>query len=297
MRLTLLVLLCLLNTGCALFRADRDEPVEPRRAEQPKAEVELKPSEALKPKSLEIASPVTDVFSMRASYFPASVSTVFQFDRARGVPGTLLSAEDDLGLDDRIDQGRLEVDMRMKKRHHLRVDFFKLSRFSQQPLAEDIAFGDFDFPAGTIFRTNLDWRVFTISHSYSFFTKERWEMGGGLGIHIIQVQAEGGTPGTLRKEEDSEVAIFPTLGINGAFRISKRWSVTGRANYFSASPDNFDGSMADYHADIQYRMRKNFSFGLGYTKLATHLTVDDADQPIRFDLDVSGPELFFRASF
>jgi hypothetical protein len=225
------------------------------------------------------------------------VSTTFQFDRARGVPGTRLSGEDDLGLDDRIDQGRLEVDMRMKKRHHLRVDFFKLSRFKQQPLAEDIDFGDFTFPAGTTFRSNLDWRVFTIAHSYSFFTKERWEMGGGLGIHIIQVQAEGGQPGTLNKEKDSKVGIFPTLGINGAFRISKRWSVTARGNYFSASPDDFEGSMADYHADIQYRMRKNFAFGLGYTKLATHLRVDDADEPILFDLDVSGPELFFRVSF
>ena len=69
--MALIVLLCLLNTGCALWRRDREEPVEngPR---QEKAEPVLKPSEALKPKSLEIASPVTDHFYMRGTYFQGS---------------------------------------------------------------------------------------------------------------------------------------------------------------------------------------------------------------------------------
>ena len=39
------------------------------------------------------------------------------------------------------------------------------------------------------------------------------------------------------------------------------------------------------------------AIGLGYSKIETNLQVFDTDQPLRFDLDTSGPEIFFRASF
>jgi hypothetical protein len=55
--------------------------------------------------------------------------------------------------------------------------------------------------------------------------------------------------------------------------------------------------MADYHADVQFRWRKNLAFGLGYTLLKTNLDVFDADQPVLFDMETAGPEIFFRASF
>jgi hypothetical protein len=295
MRLGLVVLLCLLNTGCALWRKDREEPVEngPRKE---KAEPVLKPSDVLKPRHLEIASPVSDHFYMRGIYFQPSVTTEMRLDRSALNEGTLVSGEDDLGLDDEINQGRLEFDVRLKERNHLRVDYFKLNRFHEQPLAEDIDFGDFTFDAGTTFRSKLDWRVLSLTYTYSFLKFERFEAGAGLGIHIIEAHAEGREPGTTNFEKADQVGIFPTIAVNAAYRISKRWSITARGQSFSASPEDFEGKMSDYHADIQYRWRKNFSVGIGYTKYVTELLVND-DRPLLFNMDVSGPELFFRASF
>jgi hypothetical protein len=191
----------------------------------------------------------------------------------------------------------MEFDIRMRENNHVRIDYFKLNRFSEQPLPRDIVFGDFTFPEGTQFRSKLDWRVFTLTYSYSFIHTNRFEGGLGLGIHLIEAHAAGGEPGTLNREEADEVGIFPTIAANIAWRISKRWSITARGQQFSASPEDFDGKMADYHADIQYRWRKNFAIGLGYSKIQTNLEVFDADQPLLFDLDTSGPEIFFRASF
>src|SRR5690349_22498782 len=123
MRLGLIVLLCLLNTGCALWRRDREEPVEngPRKE---KAEPVLKPSEALKPKSLDLASPISDRFFMRGSYFQGTVATTLRVDSTNATTpdGTILSGEEDLGLDDVVDQGRLEFDVRMANRSHVRID-------------------------------------------------------------------------------------------------------------------------------------------------------------------------------
>src|SRR4051812_5383232 len=172
MRLALVLVLSLVMSGCAILRKDKEEPVEspPTRG---KAEPVLKPSEVLKPDSLGIASPVSDHFAFRVIYFQPSVSTDFRFDPTNNPKGgTALSAEDDLGLDDQVNQGRVEFDMRLRERHHLRADFFKLSRFKQQPLAQDINFGDFTFRAGDNFRTKLDWRVLSITYTYQFFKFE-----------------------------------------------------------------------------------------------------------------------------
>ena len=297
MRLTLIVVLCLLNAGCALWRKDKEEPVDNSGPVKQKAEPVLKPSEALKPKSLDIASPVNDHFYVRGIYFPASVTTILRLDPSAAIAGSTLSGEDDLGLDDQVDQGRMEFDIRMRENNHVRIDYFKLNRFSEQPLPRDIVFGDEIFEEGTNFRSKLDWRVLTLTYTYSFVHTNRFEGGLGLGLSVIEAQASGGEPGTLDREEASEVGIFPTIAANLAFRISKRWSVTLRGQQFSANPEDFEGKMADYHGDIQYRWRRNFAVGLGYSRMETDLQVFDADQPLLFNLDTSGPELFFRASF
>ena len=152
MRLALVVVLSLVLSGCALWRKDRAEPVD-NEPTKPKAEPVLLPSEALKPESLEIASPVTDHFYMRATYYQPTVETELRLDSTNGVrDGTLLSAEEDLGLDDVINQGRVDFDVRMGKRSHMRVDFFKLSRFREKYLPRAIDFGDFTFAEGTTFR-------------------------------------------------------------------------------------------------------------------------------------------------
>ena len=298
MRLGLVLLLCLLNTGCALWRKDREEPVEngPR---QEKAEPVLKPSEALKPKSLAIASPVSDLFYMRGTYFQGTVDTVIRVDSTGTTTpdGTVLSGEDDLGLDDVVDQARMEFDIRMGERNHVRIDYFKLDRFGDVLLPRDIEFGDFTFEEGDNLRTKIDWRMLGLTYTYSLFRSERFEAGVGLGLHIIEAKADGSEPGTLNSEKDSEAGIFPTIAVNGAFRISKRWAVTARGQSFSAHPEGFDGSLSDYHADVQYRWRKNFAVGIGYSSIQVDLNVIDADQPFLFQMDTSGPEIFFRAAF
>jgi hypothetical protein len=297
MRLGLTVLLCVLTTGCAIVRDDQNEPVENGPQKQ-KAEPVLKPSEALKPKSLELASPITDHFYMRGTYFSAAVDTMLRVDPSDGTPGTTLSGEDDLGLDDKVDQGRMEFDIRMGEKNNVRIDYFKLNRFHQQALPRDIVFGDSPpFPAGTVFRSQLDYRQLNLTYTYSFLKTDRFEAGFGLGIHILEAHAEGGQPGTVNHEKSDNVGIFPTIALNGAWRISKRWAFTARGQQFSASPENFEGKLADYHADIQYRMRKNMAFGLGYSKLSTHVLVTDSNDSGLFDLDTAGPELFVRVSF
>ncbi|HUQ11002.1 MAG TPA: hypothetical protein VM146_11865 [Steroidobacteraceae bacterium] len=298
MRLGLVILLSLLMTGCAIWRKDKEEPVE-KRSEREKAEPVLKPSEALKPEKNDIASPISDRFYIRGIAFQGAVNTQMRIDSTGSVipDGTLLSAEDDLGLDDTIEQARMEFDVRLGERNHVRIDYFKLDRFGQVILPADIDFGDFSFDAGDTFRSKLDWRALSLTYTYSLFKAERFEAGLGLGLHIFEMHAEGGEPGTLNRDRGEEAGAFPTLALNAAYRISKRWAVTARYNTLRVDVDDGTGEYIDAHADIQYRWRKNFAVGIGYSNMSIDLDLQDVDEPLFFNLDTKGPEIFFRAAF
>ena len=306
MRLGLVIVLSFALTGCALWRKDKEEKVETR-VEREKAEEVLKPSEALEAEKDEIASPISDRFYLKFSAYSAGVETRMQLDRTQPPvtvppqpalpPGTALLAEDDLGMDDQVEQARIEFDFRLRNRNHLRVDYFKLNRYGESTAAGLIHFGYINVLPGDRLRSKLDWRVLSLTYTYSLWKSERFEAGAGLGIHVIEAQSELNEPGTLNRESFSEVAPFATIAANAAFRISKRWSITARGQTYEYSRGDLTGSLADYHADLQYRWRKNMAVGLGYTRLEYDLEARPDDKPALFEMKVGGPELFFRAAF
>ena len=77
------------------------------------------------------------------------MTTEIRLDPNQATLGTLLSGEDDLGLDDQVDQGRMEFDIRLRDRNHVRVDYFKLNRFRSSRCRATSMFGDFIFDEGT----------------------------------------------------------------------------------------------------------------------------------------------------
>jgi hypothetical protein len=273
--------------------ASAAEPARPRASDT------LKP-----PQKHRSSSPITDRFALRILYWPASVETLLRLDRQTGTAGTQLLAEDDLGLADRTDEARAEMIIRLRERNRLRVDYMKVARNGDQVLARTINFGNQTFNITDRAQTLLEWRDLTFTYTRSLLYTPRFELGLGLGISILEARARGEVVARNIRESQEAVGAFPTFALDGTWRISSRWSFNARAQRFTAQVDEFEGSLADYHADVQYRWRENFSIGLGYTRFHTLVDVGaddtaggDNDLTGRFDQEVKGPELFLRASF
>lgn len=262
------------------------------------AEEQPKPSDVLKPdRTRHVASPINDRFALRGSYFPASLGTDLRLDDENRGLGTELSAEHDLGLSDRLDQGRLELVLRLRDDHRVRFDYLQLTRRGDAVLDRTIEFGDETFVATDRVASRLDWRALNFTYLYSIFHHPRFELGAGFALHILNGEARAEVPARLLKEEESGVILFPTIALDATWQISRRFAVTARANRFTIDVADSSGSLGDYHADVQYRWRPNLAIGLGYTALKTDIEVADGDFPGRFAFDVDGPELFFRVSF
>jgi hypothetical protein len=262
-------------------------------------------SDTLKPpKKAASSSPITDRFALRVLYWPASLTTNLRLDPTAGNPGTQLVAEEDLGLDDKKQEARMEMIIRLRERNRLRIDYLKLSRLGDQVINQQIVFGDQTFNINDRAQTALEWRNLTLTYTRSIIYTTRFELGAGLGMSILEARARGEVVARNIREHQEAVGAFPTIALDGTWRISKRWSFNVRGQRFTAHVDEFRGSLADYHGDVQFRWRENFALGLGYTRIKTLVDVgqdtnggNPDDLTGRFDQRMSGPELFLRASF
>jgi hypothetical protein len=257
------------------------------------------PRELLQPpkKGLE-ASPITDRFALRVTYFAPKIDTLLRLDRSTGQPGTELNVEDDLGLDDSRNMFRAEMIIRLREKNRLRVDYFHLSRYGDKVLNETINFGDQTFFVGDRAQTSLDYRALGLTYTRSILYFDRVEVGVGVGISLLEAHAKGEVVARNVREKEDGVAPYPTFALDGTWRISKRWSFNGRAQTFTAHLSDFTGSLSEYHGDVQYRWRRNFTFGLGYTSMRIRANSTSTDNmPGKLDQDIKGPEFFIRASF
>jgi hypothetical protein len=255
-------------------------------------------------KSLPIPSPITDHFYIRATFFDPSLATTLRIDqKALGanlpnLPGTVVNGEKDLGLGSRQQQGRIEIMFRLRERNRLRVDYFETNRRADDHLlTRQIQFGAQTFDAGDLTTSSLDWRSFGLTYTYSLIRTDRFEVGTGIAVNFLEADAQGAVPARNLSQEVSGSGAFPTIPLDLTWRISRRFAVVARGQYFRASVSSFEGSLAEYHGDVQYRWKPNFTLGAGYTDIRSFLSVNDANFPGLFRLNVRGPEAFFKVSF
>ena len=242
-------------------------------------------------------SPITDHLALEALFFWGRVSTFGQFDSGKGVIGTPLSAEQDLGLTNQAYQPRFELTIRLRPRHRLRVNFFDLRRSGSSVLDGAILYGDQTFLAGQPLQSTINWRQMDITYTYSFLRGERYELGAGLGLHLLEAEAIAQVPGTPQRVDYSQAGPFATLAVDGTYLIAKRWSFNARANYLHLTVHDFSGELEDYHADVQYRWQRNFALGVGYDYSQAQVTIRNHDPSGIVQLRINGPQLFLRASY
>jgi len=254
----------------------------------------------LPPHQQETASPITDHFYIRGSFYDPQVRTNLRVDPSfapAGVIGTPVNAENDLGLPGRLHQGRVEFMFRLRERSRVRVDYFEANRSGSKTLANDVVFGNETFAAGELAQTSLDWQQFDITYSYSLIRNARFEIGTGLGVYFLQVDAIGAVPATFQRQEVTAATPFPAVPLDLTWCISRRWAATARGAYLRATLSGFHGWYVDSHEDLQYRWSGNFALGLGYSSIRTSLTRRGGSFPGAFAMSIGGPEAFVRFSF
>jgi hypothetical protein len=254
----------------------------------------------LPPQALETPSPITDHFYASVALYSYSAKTNLRVDPANAAPGmtgTPLNAESDLGLPARLTQGRVELMFRLGERSKVRMDYFEADRSATHALTNSIVFGDQTFVQGSVVQSALDWRMFGLTYTYSFYRSDRLEIGSGVGLYFLQANANAALPAQGQYQDESAADPFPTLPLDFTWRISRRVAFSAHVNYLKTSLSEFSGWLADSHEDIQFRCNPNFAVGLGYDSMRTSYTRSTGTFTGTLYMSYNGPEAFVRFSF
>ena len=242
-------------------------------------------------------NPLSDRFALRAIWFYPQVRTQLRLDPSGELGGgTTLAGEHDLGYSPHDSDGRLELMFRLRRKNRLRVDFLDLRRSATATPAQPVVYGNVLFQAGDTVNTSLEGRILGFTYTRAFIQTDRFELGAGASVYLLDGDARGSDPARLASEERSVAGALPAPALEGAWLISSRFALTARANYLSATIGNTSGTFGDIHADIQYRWQPNFAVGLGYTYTRLYLE-DESGSSGLIGMRLTGPELFVRASF
>jgi hypothetical protein len=244
-----------------------------------------------------IGSPFADYFRLSAGLLSASSETELRLDADDGTPGTVVSGEDDLGLRDKTEMGDVELEIRIRERHRLRLNYFRVDRSAVETIDRDIQFGNDLFDAGDQVESRLDWREFSITYGYAFLRRERYEIYGTFGLHLTEVKAAGEVGADDIREEESGTFPIPSIGAGTLIRISDRFHFEGRVDYLKVSYQDLDGTMLDFRGSVLYRFSRNLALGGAYVFTQREATSEDVGDSGFFDLRHSGPELFLRVTF
>jgi hypothetical protein len=244
-------------------------------------------------------SPTNDRVRVSLGIMDVSSSTTFQVDSTAGTPGTVVDAENTLGLPKREIEPKFQVMFRAGERNRLRFDYFTLDRSGDATLTAPLLFRDVVLQTGDPVQSELDMRVVGITYEYSFWHTEKLEVAGSLGVESVQLSAQLKVETNTQhvNQRDDQAGPFPSPGIDATWVISKRFYLDGRIQYLDLHFDKLNGSLGFLEFDALYRFRPNVSFALGYNAVRTHLSSTQTSNSGYYDFNTNGPELFVRVAF
>ena len=224
------------------------------------------------------------------------MKTTARLDSTTLGAGTSVSFEDDLGLDDREVSVSILGKLRLGERWRIEGEYFALNRSGTRVINKTINWGGNIYPIGITVDSEFDSDIYRLSAGYSFIKSTEAELGVALGLHVTDFTMSLAGANVARRTGDA-LAPLPTIGIYGSYAFTPRWLLTGRVDFFSFSYNDYDGSLVNAVAAVDYRFTRNFGIGLGYRYVDYDLDVTKSSFSGAVQYRFSGPVLYLVGSF
>ena len=237
-----------------------------------------------------------DTFRAEVLVLSADLDTTVRIDESLEEPGTEISAEDDLGLDDAKILGQGELTLLPGQHHLVRLSGLSIQRSAQKDIEIEVEFDDEIYQIGERVDSELNLTMVGLTYGYRFIARDRSELTGTFGIQIADVEANAVVRSRVIRDAESGVAPIPLIGLEGRFDFSSRWSAEGRVQYLTAEIEEVDGSILDWRFALAWRKNPHLVFGLGYRSFTIEVDSRNEDTPGLVDMSIDGPLLFMRAS-
>ena len=209
--------------------------------------------------------------------------------------------ESAFGLKKNDDLLSLNFGWRFGEKWGLGGQYFESDGQRQKALEEDVEWGEFVFGAGTGVLAGLDFSLIRAVLDRRFESADHHEFGIGVGIHWLEIGAfiEGnailnGEQAGFRRESVKAEAPLPNVGAWYVRSLSEKWALQARFDWLSADVGDYDGTLINAKAGINYRLFEHVGLGVSYNLFQLDIGIDKRGW--RGDVKTSYEGLFVHAT-
>lgn len=211
--------------------------------------------------------------------------------------GTPVDLEVDLGLDTSDSVFRIDGYYKFNERHRVDFSAFDLSRNAVQEISREIDWNGNIYPVNTTVTGDFDLNIYKVAYTWSFMRREKGYLGVTGGLYIAEIGTRLSAPNIADRDGGSITAPLPVLGLRGEYQFSDKWTFRASGEVFGLKYDEFDGSLIDLYAGIDYQISDRTSLGLGVNSVTIDLGIDATELNGELDWRYDGGLIFFKFDF
>jgi len=180
----------------------------------------------------------------------------------------------------------------------VRGEYFKVGTTRNVTLDEEIEWEDITYPVGAEAEVSFGVSLYRVFFGRVISTGQKHELGGGLGIHGLNVKAsvagEGFVGDTSAGFNRSDVEAFlplPNIGFWYIWAPTDKWAFSANLDWFGIKIDSISGGLWNISPGVTYQIIPNLGVNLNYEFMNFNANIDQTDFRGSFDLTFSGPSL------
>jgi len=241
--------------------------------------------------------PGDERFSLSLGLFITDRETETRIDAESGAPGSDVDLETDLGLDSSDSVFRIDGYYKFNEKHRIDASWFDLSRTSVKEIDREIEWNGTVFPIDTTINSIFDLDIYKVAYTWSFLRREKGFLGATAGLYIADFATSLDAPSIGQREVGEATAPLPVFGLRGEYRFTDRWTFRASGELFVFEYDNWDGSLYDLYAGIDYGFTDNFALGVAVNSVTFDIGVSESNFNGEVDWGYLGGLVFLKVGF
>ena len=186
----------------------------------------------------------------------------------------------------------------------VRGEYFKVGTTRNVTLDEEIEWEDVIYPVGGEAEVSYGISLYRVFFGRAISTGQKHELGGGLGIHGLNVKASVAGEAFIDDQsagfERNEVSAFlplPNIGFWYIWAPTDRWAFSANVDWFGIKIDSISGGLWNVSPGVTFQIIRNLGINLNYEFMNFNANIDETDFRGSFDLTFNGPSLRLVGNF
>ena len=183
----------------------------------------------------------------------------------------------DFNTDDEATVPRIDMYYRFNERHRIDFSTFSSERKGEKVLSLEVEIGDETFAKGEVLKSGIEYELYRLGYSYSFYHSETVELAVSVGLNVTNYDLSFSNNDGTVKEGGDATAPLPMFGVQMGYAITPNWSIHYLMETFFIEIENtYKGTFFNNEVSVQYRFFDNFLVGLGITRVGVDLDVNES---------------------